>query len=148
MITQRRVFQAKPGAAAAVVTKMKEFQPIFEKCGGPACGIYTDFFGGHTDRVVWEFDIESLAKLESLEEALQKDEYRKAYESWYEGLKPLIEGQRWNYGVERSRGLGEPTVVSQKSLVSEGWIRTNDLRTIYLKLAKLRLKGTSYAFSS
>ncbi len=93
MITQRRVFQAKLGTATAVVTKMKEFQLIFEKYGGPACRIYTDLFSGHTDQVVWEFDIESLAKLESLFwEASQKDEYRKAYESWYEGLKPLIEG--------------------------------------------------------
>ena len=34
MITQRRVFQAKPGAASAVVAKMKEFQPIFETQAG------------------------------------------------------------------------------------------------------------------
>ena len=80
-------------SAAAVVTKMKEFQPIFEKHRGPAGRIYTDLFSGHTDQVVWEFDTESLGKLESLfREALQNEEYRKAYESWYEGLKPLIEG--------------------------------------------------------
>ena len=93
MITQRRVFQAKPGAAAAVVTKMKEFQPIFEKYGGPACRIYTDFYSGHTDRVVWEFDVDALGRLASLDwEMAQSDEFQKAYESWYEGLKPLIEG--------------------------------------------------------
>ncbi len=93
MITQRRVFQAKPGAAAAVVTKMKEFQPILEKLGGPKCRIYTDFYSGHTDRVVWEFDIDGPAKLESLDRELsQNNEYRKAIESWFEGLKSLIEG--------------------------------------------------------
>ena len=100
MITQRRVFQAKPGAAAAVVTKMKEFQGTFEKHGGPSCRIYTDLFSGDMDRVVWEFDIESLGKLESLFwAASQNAEYLKAYEDWYESLKPLIEGanvELWN----------------------------------------------------
>lgn len=92
MITQRRVFQAKPGQAAGVVAKMKEFQAIFERHGGPACRIYTDLLSGETDRVVWEFDIENLSSLESLFwAASQNAEYRKAYEQWYEGLKPLIE---------------------------------------------------------
>lgn len=93
MITHRRVFQAKPGAAAAVVAKMKEFQPIFKKLVGPTCRIYTDFHSGHTDRVVWEYDIESVAKLESFDrEMSQNGEYRKVIESWFKGLTPLIEG--------------------------------------------------------
>ena len=66
MITQRRLFQAKPGASAGVVGKMKEFQTIFEKHGGPSARIYTDLLSGHTDRVVWEFDIGSLGELENL----------------------------------------------------------------------------------
>jgi hypothetical protein len=33
------VFQARPGLAAAVVAKMKEFQPIFEKHGGPGATV-------------------------------------------------------------------------------------------------------------
>ena len=93
MITQRRVFQAKPGAAGAVVAKMKEFQPILEKLGGPSSRIYTDFYSGYTDQVAWEYDVESLGKLESVDwELSHNDEFRKAYESWFEGLKPLIEG--------------------------------------------------------
>ena len=93
MITQRRVFQAKPGEAAGVVTKMKDFQQIWEKCGGPSCRIYTDLYSGHTDRVVWEYDVENLAKLERLDwDVTKNDELRKAFESWYEGVKPLIEG--------------------------------------------------------
>jgi hypothetical protein len=100
MITQRRVFQARPGLAAAVVAKMKEFQPIFEKHGGPGTRIYTDFFSGQTDRVVWEFDIEAVGKLEELFWAASQDpEYQKAYESWYAGLTPLLEGatvEFWN----------------------------------------------------
>jgi hypothetical protein len=103
MITQRRVFQAKPGKATDVATKMKEFQPIFDQQGGPACRIYTDLFSGNTDRVVWEFDVESLSGLENLFwAASQNAEYVKAYEEWYEGLKPLIEGatvELWNREV-------------------------------------------------
>ena len=103
MITQRRVFQAKPGASANVVAKMKEFQPIFERHGGPACRIYTDLFSGNTDRVVWEFDAESLAQLENIFwAASQNADFVKAYESWYEGLKPLIESaavELWNRDV-------------------------------------------------
>ena len=92
MITQRRVFQAKVGESGQVVEKMKEFQPYFEKVGGPTSRIYTDFFSGNTDRVVWEFDAESLGHLESIFLAAGEDpDYQKAYESWYGGLKPLIE---------------------------------------------------------
>ena len=103
MITQRRVFQAKPGSGANVVAKMKEFQPVFEQHGGPVARIYTDLFSGNTDRVVWEFDVENLAKLESIFwAASQNAEFVRAYESWYEGLKPLIESdsvELWNREV-------------------------------------------------
>ena len=103
MITQRRVFQGKPGAAGGVVAKMKEFQPIFEKYGGPQARIFTDQLSGATDRVVWEFDIDSLAALENLFwAASQNPEYVGAYEEWYRGLTPLIEGatvELWNREV-------------------------------------------------
>ena len=54
MVTQRRIFQAKPGALAEVVARMKEFQIVFKKHGGPQGRLYTDPFSGHTDQVVWE----------------------------------------------------------------------------------------------
>ena len=66
MITQRRIFRAKPGASGAVVGKLKEFQPIVERVGGPPRRIYTDLFSGETDRVVWEFDFDTLAALEEM----------------------------------------------------------------------------------
>jgi hypothetical protein len=100
MITQRRVFQAKVGQAGAVAGVMKKFQAIFEKHGGPQARVYTDLMSGNTDRVVWEFDVESLAKLESLFWADAPDpDYQKAFESWFDDLKPLIEGatvELWN----------------------------------------------------
>lgn len=40
MITQRRVFRAKVGESGAVVEKMKEFQKIFDKHGGPMSYLY------------------------------------------------------------------------------------------------------------
>jgi hypothetical protein len=93
MITQRRVFQAKPGAAGAVVAKMKEFQPIVEKSSGAGGRIYTDLFSGHTDQVVWEFDVESLGKLENFNQELSgNNEISKAFMKWVEGLMPLIDG--------------------------------------------------------
>lgn len=93
MITQRRVFQAKPGMGGAVVAKMKEFDAISSNQDGPPRRIYSDLFSGRTDRVAWEFDVESLAHLETMfRETTQDAGTRKAYEDWYEGLKPLIEG--------------------------------------------------------
>lgn len=93
MITERRVFQAKIGEAVAVVASLKEAQPILGKLGYPAGRIYTDFYSGQADRVVWEFDHESLKGLENLEQGLsQNAELRKVFESWFEGLKSLIQG--------------------------------------------------------
>ena len=103
MITQRRVLQAKIGQAGQVVEKMKEFHPVFEKHGGPSSRIYTDLLSGNTDRIVWEFDTENLTMLESiLWTAGQDPNYQKAYESWFESLKPLLEGasvELWNREV-------------------------------------------------
>ena len=103
MITQRRVFRAKPGEAGAVVATMKAFQPILEKASGVGSRIYTDLYSGHTDQVVWEFDLENLGKLESFDQnILHNDELWKAFQDWFEGLKPLIEGatvELWNREV-------------------------------------------------
>ena len=92
MITQRRLFQAKVGQAGQVVAKVKEFESSFERFGGPTNRIYTDMMSGQTDRVVWEFDTESLTSLENTFQAAGQDpDYQKAYEKWFEELKPLIE---------------------------------------------------------
>ncbi len=93
MVTERRIFQAKTGEAGVVVAKCKEAQPMLEKLGYGTGRIYTDFYSGRTDRVVWEFDHESLSSLENLEQGLAKDaELAKAFNSWFNGLKGLIEG--------------------------------------------------------
>ncbi len=93
MITERRVFQAKTGEASAVVTKLKEAKPMLDKVGFKLGRIYTDFYSGRSDRVVWEFDHESIAGLENLEQELAKDaQLVKAFDIWFTGLKGLIEG--------------------------------------------------------
>lgn len=50
--------------------------------------------------MVWEFDVESLSKLEEQSWVRADDpEYRREYEAWYDGLRPLIEGatvELWN----------------------------------------------------
>lgn len=93
MITERRIFQAKTGEASAVVAKCEEAQPMLEKLGYGTGRIYTDFYSGRSDRVVWEFDHESLGNLENLENGLAKDsELAKAFNGWFTGLKSLIEG--------------------------------------------------------
>ncbi|MHC4458223.1 MAG: hypothetical protein ACYS0I_14280 [Planctomycetota bacterium] len=93
MITERRIFQARTGEAGAVLAKCKEAQPMLEKVGYGVGRLYTDFYSGRTDRVVWEFDHESLDDLESLENGLAKDaELVKAFNNWFTGLKSLIEG--------------------------------------------------------
>ena len=100
MITQRRVFRAKPGSSSAVVNKLKEFQQIVELVGGPPRRIYTDHLSGATDRVVWEFDVENLTSLEEMTKtAMENTEFLVAYEKWYAGLQPMIEGavvELWN----------------------------------------------------
>ncbi len=93
MITERRVFQAKIGEATAVVAKLREAQPMLAKFGYKVGRIYTDYYSGQADRVVWEIDHESLGNLESLEQGLSKDaELLKAFEDWFAGLKMLIDG--------------------------------------------------------
>ena len=66
MVTQRRVFRAKNGASGAVVSKLKEFQPIVEHAGGPPRRIYTDLFSGESDRGVRKLDVEHLTALEEM----------------------------------------------------------------------------------
>ncbi len=93
MITERRTFQAKPGAAGAVVAKIKEAEPILVKYGYPASRVYTDFYSGATDRVVWEIDHETISALETFEQDVANDaETLKFFESWFQGLAGLIEG--------------------------------------------------------
>ena len=93
MITERRIFQAKTGEAGAVLAKIKEAQPIQEKLGSPSSRVYTDFYSGRTDRVVWELDHESIGMIETFYQTMSRDqEFTKFFETWFKELQSLIEG--------------------------------------------------------
>ena len=66
---------------------------MLEKLGYKVGRIYTDFYSGRSDRVVWEFDHKDLSGLENLAQGLSKDaELLKVFEDWFAGLKMVIEG--------------------------------------------------------
>lgn len=93
MITQRRVFQAKVGQAPAVVAKVKEFQQLMQGRGLGVGRIYTDLYSGHTDRVAWEMDVESLGAMEAaLQMTTTAPATQRAFAKWFSELAPLIEG--------------------------------------------------------
>ena len=89
MIVQRRVFKAKIGQAPAVVSKIKEFIQVTREFNWGPSRVYTDYLSGETDRVAWEFEVESLGKLEELYQTYGGDQ---RLQSWFESLMPLIEG--------------------------------------------------------
>lgn len=113
MITQRRVFQAKPGRAAELVVKLRELLPTLESRRGRAGRVYTGLLRGHADRVVLEVEVESAGLLlaEGLAWAAGQDtEYREAYSRWHRSLAPLIDGETvklWRGEDERPGGLSE-----------------------------------------
>jgi hypothetical protein len=94
VIIERRVFQAKVGQSAAVVAKFKEFGELSKQQNlRPSPRIYTDYLSGHTDRVAVEWEMESVGSFEQMIGTLMGNpEAMRAYEQWYAGVVPLIEG--------------------------------------------------------
>ena len=67
-IIHRRTFQAKVGGAGPLVAHLREFGKIAAQYGvSPNERILTDHQSGRTDRVVWEWEIESMAALDMAE---------------------------------------------------------------------------------
>lgn len=95
MFTERRIFQAKVGEAAAVVALLKDFDSKSSSMGMPAGRIYTDHLSGSTDRVVWVHDIESIGQYESTMAASMQDASQaKQFEEWFGQLKSHITGAK------------------------------------------------------
>lgn len=94
MIVERRTFQAKVGLAGAVVAQARALEQVMSSLGQAASvRVYTDYFSGRTDRVVMEWDIENFTQYESqMAELVAKPEATRAFETWFAGLTPLIEG--------------------------------------------------------
>ena len=92
MITQRRIFQAKPERAAALVEKLMELLPGLRGGDRQLARVYTGMIGGQFDQVVLERDVESAGHLVAegvLLAAAQPDTDR----YWRQRLAPLIEGE-------------------------------------------------------
>ena len=64
-IIHRRTFYAKVGGAGPLVEHLREFGKLAAQYGLELDQrILTDFQSGRTDRVVWEWKIESMAELD------------------------------------------------------------------------------------
>ncbi len=67
-IIERRIFHGKINSADQLVELMREGNKMMESAGvDPSkTRILTDYLSGRTDRVVWEYEVASLAEMEKL----------------------------------------------------------------------------------
>jgi hypothetical protein len=91
-IVHRRVFYGKVGQADKIVAALKEGNKQFKKFGvTPGTRILTDYNSGRTDRVIWEWEGESLQQMDSqMEKAMASAQGRKFFERWFAELSGLI----------------------------------------------------------
>ena len=78
-IVQRRVFYGKVGAADELVGWATEMYGLI-KTHNPSISfrVLSDYQSGRTDRVVVEFEVDSLAELDSMLDNVMEDESAKA----------------------------------------------------------------------
>ena len=90
-IIHRRTFYAKVGQAGPLVAHLREFGKLAAQHGMPVKErILTDHQSGRTDRVVWEWEVESTAELEM--EALAGNEAAAAaFSTWERTMNQMIE---------------------------------------------------------
>ncbi len=90
-IIHRRTFYAKVGQAGPLVAQLREFGTIAAQYGmALEQRILTDHQSGRTDRVVWEWEIESTAALDM--EAIQGNQAAAdAFSKWERTMNGMIE---------------------------------------------------------
>ena len=90
-IIHRRTFYAKVGGAGPLVEHLREFGKLAAQYGLELDQrILTDFQSGRTDRVVWEWKIESMAELDL--EAFQGNQAAgEAFSKWERTMNGMIE---------------------------------------------------------
>ena len=90
-IIQRRTFYAKVGQAGPLVAQLREFGKLAAQYSvGLKDRILTDHQSGRTDRVVWEWEIESMAELDM--DALQGNQAAAdAFTKWERTMNGMIE---------------------------------------------------------
>ena len=90
-IIHRRTFYAKVGQAGPLVAHLREFGKLASQHGMPIEDrILTDHQSGRTDRVVWEWAIESTTELDM--EALQGNQAAaEAFTKWERTMNEMID---------------------------------------------------------
>ena len=90
-IIHRRTFYAKVGQAGPLVAHLREFGKIAAQHGvAPKERFLTDHGSGRTDRVVWEWEIESIAELDM--GALQGNQAAMdAFSKWERTMNGMID---------------------------------------------------------
>ena len=99
-IVHRRIFYGKVGMGSPLVEHMRTADQIMLKHGGPVISrILTDEMTGRSDRVVIEWDMESIASMnDALDRVMANPEGQAEMSQWVEKLATLIEyaeGENW-----------------------------------------------------
>ncbi len=90
-IIHRRTFYAKVGGAGPLVAHLREFDKLAAQHGvGLEQRILTDHQSGRTDRVVWEWEIESMAELD-MEALAGNQAAADAFSKWERTMNGMIE---------------------------------------------------------
>ena len=99
-IVHRRIFYAKVGMAGPLVAHMQEGNQVLGKYATmPTSRIMTDDMTGRSDRVVVEWDVESVSQMNSeIGKVMATPEGQREMGQWMEKLATLIEyaeGENW-----------------------------------------------------
>lgn len=91
-VIHRRTFHGKVGAADQLVAHLKTWDQNFKKFGfSYTARILTDHISGRTDRVVWEWEVPSIGKLESdMQRAMADPKAQPEFARWFAKLTSLI----------------------------------------------------------
>ncbi len=90
-IIHRRTFYAKVGQAGPLVAHLREFGKIAAQLGvAPKERLLTDHGSGRTDRVIWEWEIESMAELD-MEALAGNQAAADAFSKWERTMNGMIE---------------------------------------------------------
>ena len=90
-IIHRRTFYAKVGQAGPLVAHLRQFGKLAAQHGMPLEDrILTDHQSGRTDRVVWEWEVESMAELD-MEAFAVNQAAADAISKWERTMNEMIE---------------------------------------------------------
>lgn len=91
-IVHRRVFYAKVGKSDQLAELLKETNDAMSRFGTVTKGrVLTDYLSGRTDRVVMEWEVDSIGELESgMESAMTSPESQAWFNDFFPKLADLI----------------------------------------------------------